>query len=237
MKRLSIILAIFAVLILIFAACGPIQIMYVVVDEGHTAFSITGLVGTLSGLGYQVKTENLETYQPQSLFDKAVIIPAPNTSFGAAAVSNLNAYMSAGGRLVLLADSRNNSNTYLNSLISALNVKGVGISFSFGTIGFSGSNDNILFYNTALGDYFDTGNVKALYGRNIINAPSNSKGAYATGNVPESAEAEIDEIGTYVDVLVAQNTIKGKTIAFSSMETFNNAYGAAQALLGKIVSW
>ncbi|MDK2952563.1 MAG: hypothetical protein PWQ77_2228 [Kosmotogales bacterium] len=237
MKRMSVILAVFVVLILIFAACGPIQLRYIVIDEGHTGFSITGLVSTLSGLGYQVKTENLETYQPQTLFDKAVIIPAPNTSFGTNAVSQLNAYMSSGGKLILLADSRNNSNNILNNLISSLNIKGVGISFNFGTISFSGYNDNILFYNTSLGDYFDTGNVKALYGRNIVNAPTNIKAAYATGNAPDFSESEIDEIGTYVDVLVAENATKGSVVAFSSMETFNNAYGAAQALLGKMINW
>jgi hypothetical protein len=37
--------------------------------------------------------------------------------------------------------------------------------------------------------------------------------------------------------MVAENAIKGRVVAFSSMETFNNAYGAAQALLGKMINW
>jgi hypothetical protein len=68
--------------------------------------------------------------------------------------------------------------------------------------------------------------------------------AYATGNSPENEEIPskeniIDEIGTYLDVLVAEDCYKGKVIGCSSMETFDfyNASVAARTLLDRMINW
>ncbi|MDK2952541.1 MAG: hypothetical protein PWQ77_2206 [Kosmotogales bacterium] len=214
----------------------------VVIENSNNAYSVNGIENTLNNLGYGVHKANLSYYVLNTAYDKAVIITAPMNYFSSSAINNLTSYLSAGGKLILLADGRNASNIYLNNLINELNNNFVGINFSYGTIGFSGYNDNIIFQNTSLGNYFNTGNIKALHGWNIVNAPSNIRVAYATGNAPENEEipAEeniIDEIGTYLDVLVAEDCYKGKVIGCSSMETFNNVYGAASTLLNRMINW
>lgn len=217
----------------------------IVIENSNNEYPISGIKNTLDYLGYHdnyIYETDLSYYIPHTAYDKAVIITAPKSYFSSSAVENLTSYLSAGGKLILLADGRNASNIYLNDLINKLNNNFVGINFSYGTIGFSGYNDNIIFQNTSLGNYFNTGNIKALHGWNIVNAPSNIRVAYATGNAPENEEipAEeniIDEVGTYLDVLVAEDCYKGKVIGCSSMETFDNAYGAARTLLDKMVNW
>jgi len=213
----------------------------IVIENSNKSYSILGVKNTLTNLGFSVHENDLSYYVPNVSYDKAVIITAPYTNFSSSAINNIANYLSAGGKLILLADGRNNSNLYLNNLITQLNSKFVGINFSYGTSSFSGYNDNIYFYNTSLGDYFDTGNMKMYHGWNIVNAPSSIKVAYATGNAPENEEEQneeiIDEIGVYLDVIVAENCYYGKVIGCSSMEIFNNAMGAARTLLNRMITW
>lgn len=216
----------------------------IVIENSNNAYSVNGIEDTINNLGddYDVHKANLSYYVLNTTYDKAVIITAPANYFSSSAINNLTSYLSAGGKLILLADERNASNIYLNDLINKLNYNSVGIHFSYGIIGFSGYNDNIVFQNTSLGDYFNTGNIKALRGWNIVDAPSNIRVAHATGNAPENEEilAEeniIDEVGTYLDVLVAENCHYGKVIGCSSMETFDDAYGAARTLLDRMINW
>ena len=210
----------------------------ILIDNSHTDRSIDGLVSTVEEIGYNALECNLEQIIPVYSKQLALVIPAPNIDYSTNAINNIKNYLSNNKTLILLSDSRNDSNIYLNNLITNLNNEGIGINFEYGTIGFSGFNDNILFYITALGDYFNSGNIKALYGRNLISSSSDNRVAYASGNVPTYDDEKVkDNVGMYFDVMIADDTTFGKVIGFSSMETFNNVSGSAADLLEKMIDW
>lgn len=237
MKKMSVILAIFVVLILIFAACGPIHFMYVAIDIGHiSGVNLTGLRNTLSGLGYQIKEINLEEEGISALTEDAVILPAPTLTFRSGAISNLNAYLRAGGTVIMLASSYNNSGNTLNNLAS--NLTGY-IPVNFAETYFT-NHDLIFNTSSPYSDDFIFTSQEIL-----VKTPVSLGTALVDNNIigyfdrlyPKSDHK--DGAGDFKVVFKGIKNVNsyGKIIAFGSLETFEYASYPTNELLEKMIKW